>query len=263
MEMNYYHIDTFTETIFHGNPAGVCILTDWLPDTSLHAIARENNLPVTVFLLQQEQAIFQVRWITPEYELDICGHGSLAAGFVIFNFLEPLLNEVILESRTASFPIRYEKDFVILNFPEKKMEECRIPLLTEGLGLAPLKMYQHQNERCLAVYQTEEDIKNLNPNPEILKKIPHRGITVTAPGNSVDFVSRTFYPQKQSFEDAVTGASHCLLVPLWAKELNKTRLSTKQLSARGGELICEYQPGKIELCGKAVLYGNGIIQCSI
>jgi len=212
MNITLYHVDAFTNRIFSGNPAAVCILPEWLSDDSLHRIAKENNLPVTAFLVIKNDTYY-IRWITPEYELDICGHGSLSAGYIIFNIIDPSSKKVDLHSQIEVLPVIRNNDFVTLNFPAKSIESCSLPLLEQGLGLTPKAIYQHKNERCIAVFDSEEEVKQLKPNMQILKKLEHRGISVTAPGNEVDFVSRTFYPQKAISEDPATGASHCLLAP--------------------------------------------------
>lgn len=256
MHITYYHIDAFTNKIFSGNPAAVCVLPTRLPDNTLNAIAKENNLPVTAFLVRTENS-FAIRWITPEYELDICGHGTLAAAYVIFTYLEPTWTQVDLQARLETLTVTRTDDLITLNFPAKTIESCDYSLLIDGLGLQPSAIYQHQYERCFAVYETQEQVQSLNPNINILKQLKHRGISVTAPGNTCDFVSRTFYPQKQITEDAVTGASQCLLVPYWANRLDKTKFHTLQLSARGGEMFCEYQYNRVLISGRAVTYFQG------
>ncbi|MBA3660947.1 MAG: PhzF family phenazine biosynthesis protein [Gammaproteobacteria bacterium] len=253
-----YYVDAFTDQVFSGNPAAVCLLSQWLSDDTLHAIAKENNLPATTFLVRVEDQ-YEIRWLTPEYELDLCGHGSLSASFIIFNYLEPTWKKVILRSRIEELPMFCNNDLITLNFPSKALESVSLPLLVEGLGFAPNEIYQHKKERCLAIYHSEEEVKHLRPNIQILKKLEHLGITVSAPSKTVDFVSRTFYPKKTIFEDAATGASHCLLAPYWAKRLNKNELHTRQLSARGGEIFCRYQNDRILISGKAVLYMQGAI----
>ena len=261
MKIPIYHVDAFTDKIFSGNPAAVCVLPKWVPDDVLHAIARENNLPVTTFLVR-ENIKFNIRWITPEYELDICGHGSLSAGYVIFNYLEPTWEKADFQSRIEILPVTRTDDLVTLNFPAKSIESCTLPLLEQGLGLLPKEIYQHKNERCLAIYNTEEEVTQLKPNMQLLKKLEHRGITVTAPGKDVDFVSRTFYPQKAISEDPATGASHCLLAPYWSKRLNKIELHARQVSQRGGEMICHYHDDRVLISGKAVMYMQGKLQGS-
>jgi PhzF family phenazine biosynthesis protein len=255
-----YHIDTFTDRVFRGNPAAVCVLKKWLAKPHLQAIAKENNLPVTAFLMREKNQ-FKIRWITPEYELDICGHGTLAAGYVIFKFLEPTWEKVELQSQAESFQVLHSNDLITLNFPSLSIEKFTSSVLEQGLGLKPKEVYQHKNERCLAVYSTEDEVVQLKPNVEVLKKLEHRGVIVTAPGNSVDFISRTLYPKKTVVEDQVTGASHCLLVPYWAKQLNKTQLRCWQVSERRGELFCQSQKDRVLMSGKAALYMQGTIQC--
>lgn len=261
MNIDVYHIDAFTDKVFSGNPAAVCVLKDWLSDELLNKIAQENNQPVTAFLVKKND-VYNIRWITPEYELDLCGHGSLAAGYVIYNVLEPNLDKVDLQSRTEVLPITRSKSGVVLNFPSKAIEAYSSPSLEEGLGLKPKATYQHKHERCLAIYDTEDEIKHLVPDMQALKKLPHRGITVTAPGREVDFVSRTFYPQKMISEDPATGASHCLLAPYWANQLNKDDLHAKQVSKRGGEMFCQCCGDRVFIEGRAVLYMKGIISIS-
>ncbi len=260
MKITLYHVDAFTDKVFSGNPAAVCLMPEWLPDDKLHKIAKENNLPVTAFLVI-ENGTYHIRWITPEYELDICGHGSLSAGYVIFNFIDKGLQKVNLHSRNEVLPVMQNGNLVTINFPAKSLEACSLPLLEQGLGLAPKEIYQHKNERCIAVFDKEQEVKQLKPDMQILKKLSHRGISVTAPGVEVDFVSRTFYPQKIISEDPVTGASHCLLAPYWARKLNKTKLHARQVSERGGEIFCEYEGDRVLISGQAVMYMQGIIVC--
>lgn len=255
-EFRIYHIDAFTDNIFGGNPAAVCILQKWPAESDLLSIAKENNLPVTSFLVR-DGTQYQIRWITPDYELDICGHGTLAACYVIFNHLEPLWLKVELQSRTELLHVVRSDDLITLNFPAIPIEKFSSSLLERGLGLKPQELYQQKNERCLAVFGTEEEVKHLKPDRYTLKKLAHRGIIVTAPGKTVDFVSRTFYPQKSIFEDPVTGVSHSLLAPYWAKRLNKTALRCWQISERRGEIFCRCQGQRILMSGKAVLYMEG------
>lgn len=258
MKIPIYHIDAFTDTIFTGNPAAVCILEKWLPDETLNAIAKENNLPVTAFLVREKDK-FNTRWITPEYELELCGHGSLASGFVIFNYLEPTWQKIPLQSKIELLTITRDNDFITLNFPAKNIEKVSLPSLSQGLGSTPQEIYGHKNDRCIAVFESEDEIRKLNPDIQALKLVGYRGITVTAPGKKVDFVSRTFYPFKTISEDPATGASHCLLAPYWAKRLNKNKFHALQVSQRGGEMFCEYKDERVFISSKAVLYSNGFI----
>lgn len=260
--IRFYHINAFTDQLFCGNPAAVCLLPCWLPDQDLHEIARENNLPVTSFLVFSQDQFF-IRWITPEQELDLCGHGTLAAAYVIFNELYPNWNEVDLQSSAGLLPVMRTGNLITLNFPAKNITACVLSLLEKGLGRAPTKIYQYNQERCVAVFDNEDAVHQLKLDMDVLRKLPHPAIVVTAPGNNVDFVSRTFYPQKNIVEDPVTGASHCLLIPYWADRLNKKALHAKQISERGGELFCQTQGNRVLIGGSAVLYMSGIIPLDI
>lgn len=259
MNIPVYHVDAFTDRLFSGNPAIVCLLKHELSDTLMQTIAAEQNLPVTVFL-REEQDHFTIRWFTPEYELQLCGHGSLAAGHIIFTQLRLDLNTVTLRYPHGSAQLRRHGEAIELDFPVKEVEPG-VPsdLLCQGLGVVPNEVYRYHNERCLVIFSDEEQIKRLTPNMEMLKRIDYQGIIVSAPGKTVDFVSRVFYPAKVMSEDAVTGSAHCMLVPYWSKRLNKTQLEARQLSLRGGSLSCELVDNKIILRGKAVTYMLGTV----
>lgn len=259
MKINYYHIDAFTDKAFSGNPAAVCVLEEWLPEKALQSIANENHLPATAFLVPHLDG-FQTRWFTPEYEIDLCGHGSLASGHVIFNYLEPDKNEINLYYTSGVLKINKNDNGISLDLPTKNLETFHSDILTEGLNAKPVELYQHKNERCLAIFHTEDEIRQLKPNITILQTLPHRGIIVTAPSKHYDFVSRTFYPKKTMYEDAVTGSSHCLLVPYWGEKLNKSKFRAYQASHRGGEISCELKKDKVTIHGKAVVYLQGMIQ---
>ena len=257
MKNNYYHVDTFTNQLFCGNPAAVCILTDSLSEEHMRAIAIENQLPVTAFI-KQEGELFSIRWITPESELPLCGHGTLAAAWVLFHELDSHRDELQFDSPTAGIlSVRRTIDGPELNFPIQSFQPVITPhTLQEGLGMDIMESYQ-AGDRILVLLQHESMIKALRPNLDILKRLDYRGIVVSAPGDTVDFVSRTFYPRKITPEDAVTGASHCVLVPYWAQRLGKTHFHAYQLSARGGELLCSLSENRVLLRGTAVTYLKG------
>ncbi|RDI42048.1 PhzF family phenazine biosynthesis protein [Aquicella lusitana] len=260
MKINAYHIDAFTDKLFSGNPAMVCVLEAWLPEEVLQKIAAENNLPATAFLVRTQDG-FDIRWFAPEYEIDLCGHGTLASGFAVFNLIEPDWQEVNFYHRSAGLlRISRHQTEIVLNFPVKNTVACELPaILVEGLGMKPKETHQFNKERLLAVLETEEDVRQLKPDLSLLKQLAHRGIIVTAPGKTVDFVSRVFYPGKAISEDPVTGSSYCLLVPYWARQLNKTQFQARQLSQRGGEVRCELHSDHIRLYGKAILYKEGVL----
>ena len=258
MKITIYHVDAFTDHLFSGNPAAVCLLPFWLEDQKLLAIAHENNLPATVFLVKQIDG-YAIRWFTP-HEIHLCGHGSIAAAYVIFNQLEKQLHEVKLHSISGVLSVKKDLDFITLNFPKKSGEPIPVdPILRQGLNREPEAVFQYQQERCIAIFNHQRDIENLKPDMSILKNYECRGIVVTAPGEQVDFVSRTFYPHKSITEDPVTGVSHCMLVPYWAKRLGKNTLEARQLSERGGYLRCEISDDQVLLSAKAALYMQGNI----
>lgn len=261
LQIPSYHVDAFTDKLFSGNPAMVCLLNEWLPDSILQKIAIENNLPATAFLVSEQDG-YGIRWFAPEYEIELCGHGTLSSAFVIFNILKPNIHNINLYHPTAGvLRVKRDNEFIILDFPVKSLESYPIlsSFLIKGLGKVPREIYQYKKERILAVLETEDDIRQLNPDIQALMQLEHRGIIVTAPGNSVDFVSRVFYPKKTMYEDPMTGSAYCLLIPYWQKQLNKTKFSAKQLSQRGGEVVCEMHDDHILLNGKAILYKQGTI----
>lgn len=259
MKIKTYFVDAFASQLFKGNPAAVCILEKWLSEEMLQSIAAENHLPATAFLVNKDNK-FEIRWFTPEYEIDLCGHGTLATGYVIFNYLDSTLQQVDLHSRQGLLSVKRDEECITLDFPVKSLEESsHSSLIEHGLGETPVKSYQYKSERCLAVFESEDQVKNVKPNLQILAELPYRGIIITAPGREADFVSRVFYPKKLIWEDAVTGSSHCLLVPYWSEKLNKTKLHSRQLSQRGGDLFCELINDRVFISGTAVLYLQGTI----
>lgn len=256
MQFDIFEINAFAEQDFSGNPAAVCILESWLPVHVLQSIAIQNALPATAFLVRHHDG-FQTRWFAPEYEIDLCGHGSLASACVIFNFLEPSWNEASLYYSAGTLVVKKSGNLFTLDFPAKEVEIFNSDLLVKGLGSQPIEVYQYNNERCLVVYQSEEEVRRLNPDMTVLKNLEHRGIIVTASGKDYDFISRTFYPRKAVSEDAVTGSSHCLLIPYWSAKLNKSKLRAYQASHRGGEIVCEMIENRVCLSGKAQIYLQG------
>ena len=259
MNIDYFHVDTFTGRLFSGNPAGVCLLPEDQPNEQLQRIAAEVNLPVTAFLTTVGST-FHIRWFTPDDELSLCGHGTLAAASVIFHQLNYSDHIVKIESPTAGLlAVKNKNDLIELNFPSKKITNISPQtILAEGLGTAIREAYLGA-DRVLVVVEDESIVQMLDPNFELLKQLGYRGIVVTGPSQTADFVSRTFYPGKTIKEDPVTGSSHCLLVPYWAKRLKKRNLYAKQLSKRGGELFCDFQEERTLISGEAKLFLKGRI----
>lgn len=259
MHIPTYQVDAFTDRLFSGNPAMVCLLKEALSDALMQTIAAEHNLPVTVFLWE-EQGQFQLRWFTPENELPLCGHGSLAAGHIIFTQFRPELNAITLQYRSGNVQLRRSGEAVEFDFPVKEVERCDMSeLLVQGLGAVPSEVYRYRDERILAIFSDDDAIQQLTPDVNVLARLGYEGVIVSAPGHSVDFVSRVFYPRKLMSEDAVTGAAHCILVPFWSSRFNKTQLEARQLSRRGGALSCQMQGDHITLRAKAVTYMVGMV----
>jgi PhzF family phenazine biosynthesis protein len=257
MELTLYQIDAFTDQVFKGNPAAVCPLQGWLSDSDLQAIAAENNLSETAFYIPLVSG-FHLRWFTPKAEVDLCGHATLATAFVIFNFSDYADSTIRFESRSGQLTVTKRDDWLVMDFPSQPAKPCATPqLLVEGLGKAPIEVLS--SEDYMAVFGTEEDVMALKPNFDALNKLDLRGVMVTAKGKEVDFVSRFFAPRYGINEDPVTGSAHCSLTPYWAGQLNKTKLSARQVSERTGYIECELKGNRVLLSGKAVKYMEGKI----
>jgi len=255
--MKIYQIDAFADRLFTGNPAAVCPLDKWLPDEQMQNIAAENNLAETVFLVKNSEG-YDIRWFTPTVEVDLCGHATLAAGYVLMEHLNFEGNEVIFHSpRSGKLTVRREGNRYILNFPADTYSPMEPPLdLLESLNRVPVECYKGKTDYLL-VFSEQAHITDLNPDFRLMSTVPARGVIVTAPGDDCDFVSRFFGPQSGVDEDHVTGSAHTTLTPYWAKRLNKDTLTAKQLSKRGGTLYCRHLNNRTEIGGTAVTYMVG------
>ena len=260
MKYKIYQIDAFTDRIFCGNPAAICPLNDWLPDGLLQKIAMENNVAETGFYVKSDGQ-YQIRWFTPTVEVDLCGHATLAAAHALFNHENHTGNEVNFYShRSGALKVTKAEDKLTLNFPTDIYKEIELSSkLLNAFSYKPLRAFKGKTDYML-VYESEDLIKNLKPNLNIISEINARGIIVTAKGKEVDFVSRFFAPQAGISEDPVTGSAHTTLTPFWSKELNKTELTAMQLSSRRGFLTCKYLGDRVEISGKARTYLTGEIE---
>jgi PhzF family phenazine biosynthesis protein len=258
MPIPVYCVDAFSDRVFGGNPAAVCPLDEWLADETLQAIAAEHNLSETAYLRRRGPGRYDLRWFTPAVEVDLCGHATLASALVVFDEIEPGMAEVVFETRSGPLTVRRREDRLAMDFPSRPPCPCEPPAdLAAGLGSLPQAVLMSRD--FLAVYSTEEEIRALRPDMARLKRLPSLGVIVTAPGRSVDFVSRFFAPQSGVDEDPVTGSAHSTLIPYWAERLRKQRLHALQVSRRGGELWCANQGDRVEIAGHAVLYSRGTI----
>lgn len=263
MRINIYQIDAFTDQLFSGNPAAVCPLVDWLDDETLQNIAIENNLAETAFFVQLSENRFHLRWFTPEIEIDLCGHATLASAFVIIEELGNKYNEVLFDTKSGLLTVNKIGDYYELDLPSRPPKKSSLPkIISNGLNTQPKEIWKARD--YLLVYDSEDDIEGIKPNVAIINQIniDPGGIIVTAKGKSenVDFVSRLFTPQATVFEDPVTGSAHCTLVPFWADRINKTELRALQISKRGGELLCQLNKDRVLIKGKAVKYLEGTIE---
>lgn len=253
-----YQVDAFTNQLFGGNPAAVCILDKWLEDNLLQSIALENNLAETVFC-KKEKAGYAIRWFTPEIEMDLCGHATLAAAHVLFTEYQANGKKIVFSSCSGDLTVTRDQGLYSMNFPARKAIKSDLPsTIKKGIGKPPLEILKSRD--YLLVYPSEEDIRSINPNRSILDQInlDPGGIIVTAKGQTVDFVSRFFTPQASIFEDPVTGSAHCSLIPFWAERLGKDKLTALQISPRGGALFCEYKGDRVIISGEAITYLKGI-----
>jgi PhzF family phenazine biosynthesis protein len=259
MPLPYFQVDAFTRQAFGGNPAGVCPLDAWLPEATLLAIAAENNLSETAFIVGRE-GDYELRWFTPTVEVDLCGHATLAAAFVIFQELGFAGHELRFETKSGTLGAAREGEIITLDFPAWPAKRCdEVPaLLAEALGWLPRELYKTRD--YLAVFSSEEEIRSLQPDLPLLAKLDCLGVICTAPGLESDFVSRFFAPGAGVPEDPVTGSAHSTLIPYWSARLGKSRLFARQLSARGGELFCEDRVGRVGIGGHAVLYSRAQIE---
>lgn len=257
MKIPMYQVDAFTEEIFRGNPAAICILKEWLDEKLMQNIAMENNLSETAFCIVKED-LCELRWFTPEEEIDLCGHATLATAYVIFEILNYPGSTVKFTTKSGILTVEKQGDIMTMEFPSREGTKVEITeQLIKSLGKEPKAAYKSRD--LMVVYENEQEIRGLNPNMEKLKLVDAFGIIVTAKGESSDFVSRYFAPSCGVPEDPVTGSAHCTLIPYWSKILGKNKMIAHQLSKRGGVLQCEHVGDKVKISGKAKLFFKGEI----
>ncbi|MGJ8679891.1 PhzF family phenazine biosynthesis protein [Paraglaciecola sp.] len=258
MQLPIYQVDAFATKVFEGNPAAVCPLNEWLSDELLQKIAQENNLSETAFFVQQENG-YQLRWFTPNAEVDLCGHATLAAAHVLFQHLGYSKSEIVFTTRSGDLVVsKYSFEYV-MDFPADVPEPIEPPTsLLSGLGLESASEILAAYD-FIVVLKDEKAVHQVKPDFNLLKSLDLRGVVITAKGDDTDFVSRCFFPKLDVNEDPVTGSAHCELTPYWAKQLNKNQLTAKQLSPRTGQIKCELQKNRVKLAGQAVDYMQGEI----
>ena len=259
MKLRLYQIDAFTDKLFAGNPAAVVPLKKWLPDELMQKLAMENNLAETVFFVPSKikGADYDIRWFTPALEINLCGHATLASAFVIFTILKEKKRSVTFSSKSGLLTVKKKKDELRMDFPSWKPEMISdYPSgLKEVLGVNEI-VAVYRNRDMLVELNKEEDVINAKPDFTALKKMGEK-VIITAPGKSVDFVSRFFAPIAGIDEDPVTGSAHSQLIPFWSEKLGKTIMNARQLSQRGGDIYCEQNGDRVVMGGKCVFYMKG------
>lgn len=250
--MKQYIVDAFTDNVFSGNQAAVCVLDKWISDEMMINIAKENNFSETAFTVP-EDGEYRLRWFTPGGEIDLCGHATLATAFVIMQFYEKDRNLVVFHTLSGDLIVERQGDTYEMDLPAYVSE--KIPVtdqMEEALGARPVEAYMSRD--ILLVMDSEDTVKKLKPDMEKLMLLDGLCVGVTAKGREYDCVSRVFAPKLDVIEDPVTGSTHCMIVPIWADKLNKTRVIAYQASARTGTLYCEVRKNRVKMAGKAVVY---------
>lgn len=264
MELRSFQADAFTDEVFKGNPAAVVMLNEPIPDELMLKIAAENNLPETAFILK-EGVGYRLRWFTPDIEMDLCGHATLASAHILFS--EAGYSEKVITFYTQSGELLVNREFngetpfYTLNFPVRRAQLATLPHeISESLSIMPLQVYKARD--YMLVYASQVDVATLEFDRAIIDKINlgTAGVIVTSQGEDCDFVSRFFTPGATLFEDPVTGSAHCTLVPFWSEKLEKGSFFARQISSRGGKLYCEMHGERVLIKGSAVTYSSSIIK---
>ncbi|PTY08627.1 isomerase [Opitutaceae bacterium EW11] len=259
MKLPFFWIDAFTAQPFRGNPAGVCPLTEWLPDEILQRMAFEHGLSETAFLVPKGPGRYHLRWFTPAVEVNLCGHATLASAHVILRELKAATGSVVFDTKSGPLGVAERGQRLEMDFPER-VAQPHGPLehVTAAVGAAPRELRVAGNHH-LFVYERESDVARLRPDFAALRGMKDLRVIATAPGEDCDFVSRYFASSVGIDEDPVTGSAHCTLVPYWCERLGRKNVHARQISARGGELWCEWASPRVKIAGQAVCYLKGEI----
>ncbi len=256
MKLKIFIVNAFSNRKFGGNPAAVIPLNEWLSDMLMQKIAAQNNLAETAYFVQQGED-YSIRWFTPTVEVDLCGHATLASAHVLFEHMNYTGSQIVFHSKSGPLQITRDGDKISLNFPANAPEKIIDDgLIEKSIGITPLAVFKSRFD-YMVLLGSQSDIETLKPDLVLVSKLPARGLIVTAKGNDSDFVSRCFYPQSGIDEDPVTGSAHTVMVPFWAKELEKNELTAVQLSARKGYLDCVLANDRVLMSGHATTYLEG------
>ena len=257
--MKQYIVDAFTDKIFCGNQAAVCVMDSWISDPLMQNIAKENNFSETAFAVK-EGDLYHLRWFTPAAEIDFCGHATLGTSFVLFNFYEKDADKITFKTQVGTLTVEKQGDLYRMDFPSYRCKKIEVTdKMEEALGLRPLEAYIDRD--LLLVLKSADEVRNLSPSQNKLKELEGLCIVVTAPSDSPEYdsVSRVFCPELGLMEDPVTGSSHCMIAPYWCDRLGKEKLVCYQASERSGVLYAEQKGGRIIISGKAVLFSEAEI----
>ncbi len=257
MKLPIFQIDAFSDKVFWGNPACVVPLEKWLEDDILLKIAQENAVAETAFFVKKGKN-FHLRWFTPDIEMDLCGHATLATAHCIISELKLVTKKVIFETLSGELEVSLNNGRYLMDLPRRDAITAILPdEIKNALNIQPKKILKARD--YLLVYENKNEIEDITISREIFDQININpgGVIVTAKGDSCDFVSRFFTPQATILEDPVTGSAHCTLIPYWSKILNKKIMNAQQISKRKGELICELKKDRVNIRGKAVTFSVG------
>lgn len=258
MKLPIYQIDSFSDTIFKGNPAAVCPLDSWIPEEIMQKIALENNLSETAFFVNEDDS-YRIRWFTPRVEVDLCGHATLAAAHVLFEHLRYDENIIRFQSNSGELTVAKENGRLVMDFPAAKLNSVTAPgKLKQALGIPAVEVFRDTD--YLYILKTVEQVQKADPDFRLLNEVKTRGVIISAPGDDIDFVSRFFAPAAGIEEDPVTGSAHTMLAPYWGKRLGKKTLTGRQLSERGGTVFCTVKEKRVEIGGDARTYLKGEIE---
>lgn len=260
--MTVYQVDAFTNKLFTGNPAAVIPLRKWINEELMQQIAMENNLSETAFIVPSahKKADYDIRWFTPSFEINLCGHATLGSAYVIFEIMKAKESKVVFHSKSGLLTVRKTKQMLKMDFPSWKPERINnYPAeLIRSLG-NPEIAGVYCNREYMVELMNEEAVRNCKPDFTLMKKVD-KMVIITAPGKDVDFVSRFFAPSAGIDEDPVTGSAHSQLIPFWSEKLGKKKMQARQLSARGGDIYCEQvNAERVIMGGNAVYYMKGTI----
>ena len=256
--MKQYVVDAFTDKVFHGNQAAVCVLDEWLSEDLMMDITRENNFSETAFTVK-EGAKWHLRWFTPGGEIDLCGHATLGTAFILLNYYEKAADKVVFTTLSGDLIVTRKNDMYEMEFPAYDLKPVAVTDdMEKALGVRPTAAFMARDLLC--VIDDEDKVRNLTPDLEKIKEIDGLLLHVTARGKAEDCVSRSFAPKLAVAEDPVCGSGHCHIIPYWADKLGKDELVAYQASKRGGTLYCRREGNKIFMAGKAALYSIDELQ---